>query len=74
LFEGDPDITIIQGDIIVPNFHKINNNSSEKFKDNNKNARKKRRIITNNQFGTPTRWPNKTIPYEYDTDASMLKV
>jgi hypothetical protein len=36
----------------------------------NKNVRRKRRVINKVQYGIPTRWPNKTIPYEFDYDAS----
>ena len=56
----DSNISIIQGDIIV-----------DKWSFNNK-TRKKRRIIANNVLGNPTRWPNRTIPYEFDYDASNL--
>ncbi len=32
----------------------------------------KRRIIRTEQYGIQTRWPNNTIPYEFDYDASDL--
>ncbi len=38
----------------------------------NKQSRKKRRIITTEQYGMETRWPNSTIPYEFDYDTSDL--
>jgi hypothetical protein len=53
----DHDVDIIQGDIIV-----------DKMTNNN---RKKRRVIATNVSGSPTRWPNRTIPYEFDYDASI---
>ncbi len=59
LWFGSNNISIIQGDIIVDNWASNNNKS-----------RKKRRIIANNVLGNPTRWPNRTIPYEFDFDAT----
>ncbi len=56
----DSNISIIQGDIIVDNLSLSNK------------TRKKRRIIANSVLGNPTRWPNRTIPYEFDYDASNL--
>lgn len=41
---------IVDGDVFVYSDHK----------------RTKRKIINEYEFGKPTRWPNKTIPYEYD--------
>ncbi len=64
-------INIIQGDIIVPpNAPSLNDDEAADDDGKEKKRRKKRRIITNSQFGYPTRWPNRTIPYEFDYDAS----
>ncbi|CAF0722715.1 unnamed protein product [Brachionus calyciflorus] len=52
-------ISTIQGDMILDEPEILYSNS-----------RSKRRIITTNLFGNPTRWPNGIIPYEFDIDAS----
>lgn len=48
---------LVQGDIIEPIRPK----------------REKRRIINDSLYGNPTRWPNNTIPFEFDYDASKCK-
>jgi hypothetical protein len=54
-------IEITQGDIILPN-------NIDKYG----LKRNKRRVIIHNQYGNPTRWPNRTIPYQFDTDANDI--
>lgn len=56
-FVGDKNI-LIQGDIIEPISRPVS-------------KREKRRIINDSLYGNPTRWPNNTIPFEFDFDASI---
>lgn len=56
--------------IIVYTRNKINTNLTYNQFLYSYKSRKKRRIINNNQFGHPTRWPSAIIPFEFDTDAS----
>lgn len=51
---------MIEGDILVPL---------------NRSKRDKRKIVNeiNNQLNQPTRWPQKTIPYEFDANFRNFK-
>ena len=53
--------SIIEDDVVI----------EENEDERTNHIRQKRRVIRTEQYGIPTRWPNNTIPYKFDYDASI---